>query len=94
MANVKLFFKLVKTGDYVSGGSAGYIAEKTQAIEDLKANVASHYDLEEMTTAWLLRHKTDNGTILGNSETVEGCGLQENDVLFIRKSSISGVLSI
>jgi hypothetical protein len=93
MTNVRVFFKLVETGDYVSGGSAGYIAEKTQTIEDLKTNVGSYYDLEELTTAWLLRHNTDNGSILGNSKTVEGCGLKENDVLFIRKSCISGLLS-
>jgi len=91
MASVKLFFKLVETGDYVSGGSDGYFAERNQAIEDLKINAASYYDLEEVTTAWLLRHKNDDGSILGNSQTVAGCGLQDNDVLFIRKSSISGI---
>ncbi|KIL57318.1 hypothetical protein M378DRAFT_28008 [Amanita muscaria Koide BX008] len=83
MGEVKLYFKLVETAQYVPSGSEGYTAEKDQTIQDLKTNVASYYDLQNLTPSWLFKLNSDAGVELDNSKTVKDCGLKDNDVLFI-----------
>jgi len=84
MTDVKLFFKMVDTGNLVSNPQDSYAAQKDQLVYDLKTNVASYYGLREVTPLWILKLGSDSGTILDNSQTIGYYNLKDNDILYLQ----------
>ncbi|KAF8892773.1 hypothetical protein CPB84DRAFT_1963538 [Gymnopilus junonius] len=91
MTEVKLFFKLVDTGNFVSDPKDSYSTQTDQLIYDLKTNASSYYGLRDVTPLWLLKLGSDSGTILDNAQTIDYYKLKNDDVLYLQDPELAKV---
>ncbi|KAF8888362.1 hypothetical protein CPB84DRAFT_1786187 [Gymnopilus junonius] len=77
MGEVKVYFKLVETGQYMPGGS-----------EDLKVDIGSYYNIPNFDVGWLLKLNSDSGVVLDNSKAVKNYKVKDNNVLFIQDPNL------